>query len=151
MRHRAAVAGFALLPLAFACGSLAQTPNGATSDPPPQLKSSPVLEPPPPKALRLTPGANPMAPEREPIFLRADKLEGDNQQQWIEASGHAELRSRRQTVLADWLRYDIPSDQFWAKGNVILRRGIDRISGPEAKFKRSDETGFFTSPEFHIG
>ncbi len=121
-----------------------------TSDPPPQLKSSPVLEPPPPKALRLTPGENPMAPDREPIFLRADKLEGDNQQ-WIEASGHAELRSRRQTVLADWLRYDIPSDQFWAKGNVILRRGIDRISGPEAKFKRSDETGFFSSPEFHIG
>src|SRR6476659_10602646 len=96
MRHRAAVAGFALLPLAFACGSLAQTPIGATSDPPPQLKSSPVLEPPPPKALRLTPGASPMAPEREPIFLRADKLEGDNQQ-WVEASGHAELRSRRRS------------------------------------------------------
>ncbi|HEX3136359.1 MAG TPA: hypothetical protein VHT22_02030, partial [Casimicrobiaceae bacterium] len=90
MRHRAAVAAFALLPLAFACESMAQTPNGAAPDPPPQLKSSPVLEPPPPKALRLTPGANPMAPEREPIFLRADKLEGDNQQ-WIEASGHAEL------------------------------------------------------------
>jgi Organic solvent tolerance protein OstA len=149
MRHRAAVVGFALLLLALACQSTAQTPNGAP-DPAPQLKSSPVLEPPPPKALRLAPGANPLAPEREPIFLRADKLEGDNQQ-WIEASGHAELRSRRQTVLADWLRYDIPIDQFWAKGNVILRRGVDRITGPEAKFKRSDETGFFTSPEFHIG
>ena len=70
MRHRAAVAGFALLPLALACQSMAQTPNG-TADPTPQLKSSPVLEPPPPKALRLAPGANPLAPEREPIFLRA--------------------------------------------------------------------------------
>ena len=149
MRSRAAVAGFALLALAFACRSIAQTPPGAAG-PPAQLKSSPVLVPPPPKALRLGPGANPVISEREPIYLRADKLEGDNQQ-WIEASGNAELRSRRQTVLADWLHYDIPSEEFWAKGNVVLRRGIDWITGPEAKFKRSDETGFFTSPEFHIG
>ncbi|MGH8799894.1 MAG: LPS-assembly protein LptD, partial [Casimicrobiaceae bacterium] len=151
MRCRAAVAGFALLSLAFASWSTAQTSSGAASaSPPPRLKSSPVLEPPPPKALRLGPGSNPAAPEREPIFLRADKLEGESQQ-WIEASGNAELRARRQTVLADWLRYDIPTDQFWAKGNVVLRRGIDWITGPEAKFKRSDETGVFSSPEFHIG
>ena len=62
-----------------------------------------------------------------------------------------ELRSRRQTVLADWLHYDIPDDEFWAKGNVTVRRGIDWITGPEAKFKRDDGTGFFVAPEFHVG
>ena len=31
----------------------------------------------------------------------------------------------------------------------MLRRG-DWISGPEAKFKRDDETGFFDTPHFFI-
>src|SRR5690348_10397788 len=91
MRHRAVAAVLVLLPLAFACQSAAQTATAPATDAPPQLKLSPVLEPPPPKALVLTPGANPMAPEREPIFLRADRLEGENQQ-WVEATGNAELR-----------------------------------------------------------
>ena len=29
--------------------------------------------------------------------------------------------------------------------------GIDSITGPEAKFKRDTEVGFFTKPEFHVG
>ncbi len=33
----------------------------------------------------------------------------------------------------------------------MLRRGIDWITGPEVKFKRDDDTGFFKQPEFHIG
>ena len=136
--------------LVLARSSAAQTAPAPADTPPAQLKSSPVLEPPPPKALRLGPGSNPAAPDNEPVFLRADKLEGDNER-WIEATGNAELRSRRQTILADFLRYDIPTEQFSAKGHVILRRGVDWITGPEAQFKRTDETGFFASPEFHIG
>ena len=84
------------------------------------------------------------------MFLRADRLEGDLQK-WIEASGNAELRTRRETVIADWLRYDVTNEEFWGKGNVTLRRGIDWVTGPEVKFKRDAETGYFTQPEFHIG
>ena len=91
-----------------------------------------------------------MPTEREAIFLRADRLEGISQK-WIEATGKVELRTRRQTVLADWLRYDVESDEMWGKGNVTIRRGIDTITGPEAKFKRDTEVGFFTTPEFHVG
>ncbi len=46
---------------------------------------------------------------------------------------------------------DLVTEEVWAKGNVLMRRGADWISGPEAKFKRGDETGFFHQPEFHIG
>ena len=69
----------------------------------------------------------------------------------MEASGKVELRARRETVLADWLQYDLIEDEIWGKGNVTLRRGIDTISGPEMKFQRDTETGYFKSPRYSIG
>jgi LPS-assembly protein len=133
----------AALALVAAAGATAQSGNG---QPPPRLKPSPMLEPPPLKSSQ----AIILPTEREAIFLRADRLEGIGQQ-WIEATGKVELRTRRETVLADWLRYDVDTDEMWGKGNVIIRRGIDVISGPEAKFRRDTETGFFTDPEFRVG
>ena len=113
------------------------------------MKASPYLVPPavkPPKSTVPQTASD----DHDAIFLRADRLEGDGQK-WIQAEGKVELRSRRLTVLADWLHYDVPGDEVWAKGNVTVRRGIDWITGPEVKFKRSDSTGFFIEPEFHVG
>ena len=142
-------AGFACVLLLLLCSGAAraQISQDEPALAPPRLKFAPTLEPPPLKPPQET---TIVTPQREAIFLRADKLEGEGQS-WIEAQGKVELRSRRQTVLADWLRYDQPTDEFWAKGNVTLRRGIDWITGPEARFKRDDESGYFTSPEFHVG
>jgi LPS-assembly protein len=132
---------------ALTCSSAAaQTAAGDASTPPPRLKPSQTLEPPPlkpPQSITLT-------TDREAIFLRADRLEGTSQKT-IEASGKVELRSRQQTVLADWLRYDVENDEVWGKGDVTIRRGIDTITGPEAKFKRDTEVGFFNKPEFRVG
>jgi LPS-assembly protein len=137
-----------ILVLVGSDGALGQTASGETSTLPlpPRLKPSPTLEPPPLKSSQTItlPG------DREAIFLRADRLEGIGQK-WIEASGKAELRTRRQTVLADWLRYDVETEEMWGKGNVTIRRGIDWITGPEAKFNRNTEIGFFTAPEFRVG
>src|SRR5436190_10957413 len=131
---------------AFASGgAAAQTPAGEPATPPPRLKPAQTLEPPPlkpPQTITLT-------TDHEAIFLRADRLEGTSQKA-IEASGKVELRTRRQTVLADWLRYDVENDEVWGKGNVTIRRGIDWITGPEVKFKRDTETGFFNEGEFHV-
>ena len=132
--------------LVLASGAGAQTAGDEPSFPPPRLKPSQTLEPPrlkPPQSITLS-------NDREAIFLRADHLEGTSQKA-IEASGKAELRSRRKTVLADWLRYEVETDEVWAKDDVTVREGIDWITGPEAKFKRDTEVGFFTKPEFHIG
>ncbi len=95
------------------------------------------------------PGQAQAAEERGAVFLRADRLEGEAQKR-IEASGSVELRTRRETVLADWLQYDIESDEIWGKGNVTLRKGLDWISGPEVKFQRGREIGYFESPKFYI-
>jgi LPS-assembly protein len=84
------------------------------------------------------------------VFLRADRLEGVAER-YVEAEGRVELRTRRETVLAQWLRYEFATQEVWGKGDVLLRRGIDWITGPEAKFRRDTETGFFAAPRFFIG
>lgn len=137
---------FALLLLAAAGVTSAQTASGEIDAPPARLKLSPLLQPPP-----LNPEqASAASSDRDAIFLRSDMLEGIGRE-WVEASGKAELRTRRQTVLADWLHYDVEGDEVWGKGNVTLRRGIDWITGPEVKFNRTTDIGFFTTPEFQIG
>jgi len=134
--------------LATACGAAAaQNAGDESSTPPAQLKPAQTLEPPP---LPPPQQAGKVSTDRDAIFLRADRLEGTSQKS-IEATGSVELRTRRQTVVADWLRYDFDTDEVWGKGNVTLRQGIDWITGPEAKFKRDTEIGFFTQPEFHVG
>jgi len=96
------------------------------------------------------PSSGPRPPEeRGAIFLRADRLEGTGERR-IEAAGHVELRTRRETVLAEWLQYDIPTDEIWGKGDVTLRRGLDWISGPEVKFYREREIGYFEQPRFYL-
>src|SRR5437660_1690477 len=143
MLHPSGFVCFAALALVV---SGAVTAQPATGELPPRLKLSPTLEPPPLKSSQVIA----LPTERDAIFLRADRLEGIGQK-WIEATGKVELRTRRQTVLADWLHYDVESDEMWGKGNVTIRRGIDVITGPEAKFKRDTEVGFFTAPEFRVG
>src|SRR5215467_9424905 len=149
--RRIAFVGFAVIMLLRAADSFAQatadTPGKTAS--PPRLKVSPFLQPPVVKPAAPQPSQQ-AAADRDAIFLRADRLEGQGQE-WVEAEGKVELRTRRQTVLADWLRYENATDEIWAKGNVTLRRGIDSATGPEVKFKRNAETGFFAMPEFHIG
>jgi len=92
----------------------------------------------------------PVVPEapRGVLFLRADRLDGD--ETTITAEGGVELRTRYETVLADWLNYDVAKDEIWAKGNVVIRRGYDWITGPELKFQRDTDIGAFTSPRFFI-
>jgi len=136
-----------LAALATVAGGAGAQDAGDVSTQPPRLKPSPTLEPPP---LRPPQQATRLGTDRDAVFLRADKLEGTSSKM-IEASGNAELRTRRQTILADWLQYDVENDEMWGKGNVTLRQGIDWITGPEAKFKRDTETGYFNSPEFHVG
>ncbi len=144
MKRRISTVGLALMLLHSGVG--AQTTSADASDAAPRLKSSPTMVPPPPKAFK--PGTS--GTDGDALYLRADVLEGESEKS-IQATGKVELRTRRQTVLADWLHYDLVTEEVWAKGNVLMRRGVDSISGPEAKFKRTNETGFFHQPEFHIG
>jgi len=149
--------------LAFAAGTALAEDTGTASAPP--LKLAPTLVPPPPKPLATTPPAAatpspegarvplqlaPIDADSGAIFLRADRVGGVGQK-FVEAEGNVELRTRRETVLADWLRYDIVADEVWGKGNVLLRKGIDWVTGPEARYTQQSALGFFTSPRFYLG
>src|SRR5271167_848983 len=100
MRQPILTVALGLLSLAIATVSAAQSAPGDSADPAPRMKPSPFLEPPPPRPSK-PPQPAAASEERDVIFLRADRLGGEAQQ-WIEAEGNVEMRSRRQTVVADW-------------------------------------------------
>ena len=85
---------------------------------------------------------------RGALFLRADRLEGS--QTLVTAEGRVELRTHRETVLADKLSYSIPEQTIYGDGDVVLRRGFDWITGPQLQYKRDTETGFFRAPRFFV-
>ena len=87
-------------------------------------------------------------PVRGALFLRADRLEGTEGR--ITAEGSVELRSRRETVLADKLSYAVEEQTIYGDGNVVLRRGFDWITGPQVQYKRDTEIGFFREPRFFV-
>jgi len=167
--------------VAYVGTTLATSAGAAEGDlPDPQLKLAPDIETPAKRAPSATPGgpAAPAGPplltplpgvklgapaqrsskapaaesdeDRGAIFLRADRIAGESNER-IEASGKVELRSRRETVLADYLQYDLIEDEILGKGNVTLRRGVDTMTGPELKLQRDASTGYFKSPNYYIG
>ena len=114
------------------------------------LAPKPTLSPTAPAATPASPRtAMPRDEEtRGALFLRADRLEGTERE--IIASGHVELRTRRETVLADRLSYALDDQTIRGDGNVVLRRGYDWITGPQLEYKRDTETGFFREPRFFV-
>ena len=62
----------------------------------------------------------------------------------ITAEGNVELRTRRETVLADRLSYAIDDQTIHGEGNVVLRRGFDWITGPQLQYKRDTEVGLLS-------
>ena len=159
--HRLRPLAFALAVAALPAAALAQEVDAPLPAPP--LAPAGELTPPP---LRPPPGAAPARPPGAPsggpaaripfqrdsgaIFFRANEIEGTANKE-VTAKGKVELRTRRETVLADWLRYDFVADEVWAQGDVTLRQGIDWITGTEARFRRGVETGYFKSPRYYIG
>ena len=105
-----------------------------------------------------TPASRPQRPslaleddaERGIVFLRADRLEGVSNKE-VSAEGRVELRAHGETVLADRLVYDLAKDEVHATGNVLLRKGVDFVAGPELTYQRGTQTGTFRQPTFGIG
>ncbi len=160
---------FRRAPVALALALAVQAGVGVAADDLPvlSLKLAPILVPPPARAPASA--AAPQAPSAAPsasagvplrlapidrdsgaVFLRADRVRGVGDK-FVEAEGQVELRTRRDTVLADWLRYDVAADEVWAKGNVLLRRGIDWVTGSEGRYTQGTSLGFFTEPHFFLG
>src|SRR4029450_3633593 len=133
---------FRLHPLAIALALVAFPGVAIAADdelPPAVLKPAEQLTPPPlrpapgtlPGTAPKTPGATPapiprppFAPDSGAIFFRAEAIDGVFNKE-ATATGKVELRTRRETVLADWLHYDFGNDGIWGKADVLLPKGVD--------------------------
>jgi LPS-assembly protein len=153
MRALAAALGATLV--APASAQRAEAPEPLTLRPSREL--APAMQPQRPPAAGST-AARPQRPtlglddeaERGVVFLRADRLEGVGNRE-VSAEGRVELRAHGETVLADRLHYDMDKDEVHATGNVLLRKGVDYITGPELTYQRGTQTGTFQTPTFGIG
>ena len=113
---------------------------------PKRAPPSALVTPPASGSTRALAGGEPET--RGALFLRADRLEGSETR--VTAEGRVELRTHRETVLADKLSYAIPEQTIYGDGDVVLRRGFDWITGPQLQYKRDTETGFFRGPRFFV-
>ncbi|CAG0986209.1 LPS-assembly protein LptD [Burkholderiales bacterium] len=108
---------------------------------------------------RAEPQALPLKPERvllPPVtgqdgaaFIYAERLSGTEGKEAL-AEGAVEMRTRRETVFADWLRYDLEQNEVWAKGQVRMRHDRDFLSAPEIRYRRDTETGFARDARFRL-
>ncbi len=104
------------------------------------LKTAPILED---NADNSTPTDHEAA-----TFLRADKV-AEQQNQFMDAEGHAELRRQGMTLLADHIHYDQATDTAEATGHVLLNRNNSLwVESPHGFYQLGGEIGVMDTPSF---
>jgi len=105
----------------------------------------------PPDAQPATPAALPTTPatQQEPVFVEADKLSGDKENQ-VEATGDAILLNNNQTVRANRLLYDQQTGDVDGQGSVVVEQAGSTISGPHLKLNLDSNAGFMEQPTFYL-
>lgn len=97
--------------------------------------------------------SNDMLPPRDgqdlPVYIRADRLTG-HQDRDFEASGHAELRKRDQSIVADWIRYLKASDEVEARGHVRIEQEGSTIEGTDLQLQIRNNIGHMDKPVYHL-
>lgn len=101
-------------------------------------------------AQQVQPGGNAPLSAGQPVFLRADQVEGYANGE-IHARGAVELRQRGLVVSADDLMYSVPDERCIARGAVVVDRTGDRVTGPHAEFNLRDQSGSFEQPQLLLG
>ncbi len=82
-------------------------------------------------------------------MVEADRITGERGNSLV-AEGEVVVRRAEQSVFADSLHYDEPSETVTASGNVTLEdkaAGL-RVTGPEGRYRLADKTGIFQSPRY---
>jgi LPS-assembly protein len=91
----------------------------------------------------------PSLKEEVPLFIDADRLQG-RQQGDVEAEGNVRLRRRGYSAHADWLRYEQPTQELNAEGNVRMEIGADILEGPRLRFNLGTERGEMDRPRYTL-
>ena len=118
---------------------LCALPAGVSAQEGLKLRSQPTL-------LLLPP---PTQQDKLPVFLEADILRGHAENE-TEAEGTARLRKRGTALFADWMRYEKPTDEVYARGNVRIDLGADVMEGDRLQFNLETERGFMDNAKYTL-
>ncbi len=90
-------------------------------------------------------------PEKKPVIIKADRIEGYYDKQEVEAIGNAEISHCEDvTITADRMKYFRKTDDAEATGNVLIERPNEIIEGSYLKFNLETEIGYMDQPSFHM-
>lgn len=109
------------------------------SQPPLQLKSSPMLREDIPAPVR----------NELPTFVTGDSVHGTPDLETV-VEGHAQLRKGDTVIRADRLEYYAPDDLAKAQGNVRINRAGNVFEGPSLQLKVEAFEGFFNQPHYKL-
>ena len=136
-------------PAALAAAAAAPAATSAASAPAlPPLVSGPGI------ALKMMSGIQPPpggeAGKLLPITVKAQKMRGRPDIETV-AEGDAVMHRGDLAIHADLLSYDHVEDLALARGNVRIRQGTNRYSGPEVQIKVQRYEGYFLNPTYFFG
>ena len=81
--------------------------------------------------------------------IDAERIVGQQDVELV-AEGQAVLTRDSAVLTADRILYREALDEVEAEGNVTLRRGEDRLSGPKVQLRLDEQTGTLDSPSYEI-
>ena len=87
--------------------------------------------------------------EDVPLFIRGDRVQGHQDVDMI-AIGHAEMRKRGQSIVADWLKYLQASDEILAHGHVRVEQNGSTMDGPRLQLQVKSNIGFMDQPVYRM-
>ena len=85
--------------------------------------------------------------ESGPVFIEADKVEGRSENE-VEAEGGVKMRRLKQSINADWLRYNATDQELEAAGHIRLEYEGAVLEGTRLRLNLGTERGFLDEPAF---
>ncbi|MFZ5557057.1 MAG: LPS-assembly protein LptD, partial [Pseudomonadota bacterium] len=93
--------------------------------------------------------STPGGPAGTPVTLEADELEGTGETE-LRARGNAVLTHDDRSLAADWIIFYPQSQDVYAEGNVVLRRGRDEVRGPALNLNLETFVGRMEGPTYEL-
>jgi LPS-assembly protein len=115
-----------------------------TPPPTPATSPEPAVQLVPTAAL---PKLRPHSDEATPLFVKAMTIQG-HQDHEIEAQGDVEVRKLGMRVNADAIRYDTPTQELHAEGDVRIQSQDIVVRGPDLDLKLDTQTGKMDKPQY---
>lgn len=88
------------------------------------------------------------SPNKEPIYIEANKINGIHQQE-IEGIGSVILRRGEYTISADRMKLFQTTDDSEGEGNVRVERTLDVITGKDIHLNLEANVGYISNPDYY--